>query len=253
MDRSNRVVSRVAITLLPILVAALSTTATGAGLAERLASGPRSDADKARDAGRKPAEVVAFLGIEPGMTVIDLIAAGGWYTEVLSEAVGPKGRVYAQNPAYVLQFRDGANDRALTARLAEDRLPNVVRLDEELDALSLEPGSVDVAITALNFHDIYNGRGAEAASGFLATVMRLLEPGGVLGIIDHVGVANADNAALHRIEPEPVEKLAAAAGFVVQARSEVLANPADDHTAMVFDASVRGKTDRFVLKLRKPR
>lgn len=224
------------------------------GLAKQLADGERSDADKARDAGRKPADVVAFLGIEPGMTVIDLIAAGGWYTEVLATAVGTDGTVYAQNNAFVLQFREGANDKAITARLADGRLPNVVRLDREMNDLGLEPGSVDVAITALNFHDIYNSPagGREAAAGFLAIAKYVLKSGGVLGIIDHVGVAGADNAKLHRMQPKDVEALAVAAGFVVEAQSDLLANPADDHTTGVFDPSVRGKTDRFLFKLRKP-
>jgi predicted methyltransferase len=222
-------------------------------LASRLATGGRSDADKARDTDRKPAQVIAFLGIEPGMTVVDLIAAGGWFTEVLAEAVGPTGKVYAQNTAFTLQFREGANDKAMTARLADGRLPNVERLDREIAELGLAPGSVDAAITALNFHDIHNGGGPAAASGFLAAVFDLLEPGGVFGIIDHVGVAGQDNEALHRIEPKTVEELARAAGFVLEGRSKLLANPADDHTRNVFDETIRGRTDQFLLRLRKPK
>jgi len=244
--------STVAVLCLTGLACQTTPEARAGDLAARLASGDRSDADKARDAGRKPAEVVTFLGIEPGMTVVDLIAAGGWYTEVLATAVGPDGMVYAQNPAFVLQFRDGANEKALAARLADRRLPNVERLDRELNALGLEPGSVDAALTAQNFHDIYNGRGQDAATGFLMVARGILKPGGVLAIIDHAGVQGADNESLHRIDPKTVEDLAAAAGFVVEARSDVLANPADDHTKGVFDPSVRGQTDRFVLRLRKP-
>jgi predicted methyltransferase len=221
-------------------------------LATRLSGGSRSEADKARDAGRKPAEVVAFLGIEPGMTVVDLIAAGGWYTEVLAEAVGPKGKVYAHNTAFTLGFRDGANDKAMKARLEGGRLPNVERLDRELGDLGLEPGSVDAAITALNFHDVYNGGSPEAAEAFLVEVKEILEPGGVLGIIDHVGVAGQDNEKLHRIEPGKVEAAARAVGFEVDARSDLLRNPEDDHTKGVFDPSIRGRTDRFLLRLRKP-
>jgi len=242
-------------TIVAALLLALSggagAAAAATDLATRLAQGSRSEADKARDAGRRPAEVVAFLGIEPGMTVVDLIAAGGWYTEVLSEAVGPTGKVYAQNTAFTLQFREGANDKAMTARLAGGRLPNVERLDHEFADLGLAPASVDAAVTALNFHDIYNGGGREAAEAFLATVQRILKPGGVLGVIDHVGVAGADNAKLHRIEPKVVEDLAKAAGFVVDGRSDLLAHPEDDHTLMVFDPAVRGRTDRFLFRLRK--
>jgi predicted methyltransferase len=247
---------RITVSKLLILVVALCVGASALAaedLAARLASGDRADADKARDADRKPADVIAFLGIEPGMTVVDLIAAGGWYTEVLAEAVGPTGKVYAQNTAFTLQFREGANDKAMTARLADGRLPNVERLDREIAELGLAPGSVDAAITALNFHDIHNGSGREAASGFLAVVFGILEPGGVLGIIDHVGAPGLDNEKLHRIEPATVEELARAAGFVVEGRSKLLANPADDHTRNVFDESIRGRTDRLLLKLRKPK
>jgi predicted methyltransferase len=195
--------------------------------------------------------VVAFLGISPGMTVVDLIAAGGYYTEVLSYAVGPTGKVYAQNNAFVLQMREGANDKAMTARLAGDRLPNVERLDREMADLGLTPGSIDAAVTALNFHDIYNGRGKEAAASFLATVHSLLRPGGVLGLIDHSGNAGADNEALHRMEEKDARELAAAAGFEIES-SDLLRNADEDRSLYVFDPAIRGKTDRFVLKLRKP-
>ncbi len=222
------------------------------GLARSLADGDRIEAEKQRDAGRKPAEVVAFLGIEPGMTVLDLIAAGGYYTEVLSVAVGPRGKVYAQNSPYVLQMRDGANEKAMTARLAASRLANVERVDQNLAEATLEAGSIGAAITALNFHDIYNGRGADAASSFLADVYRLLEPGGVLGIIDHHGNADADNEKLHRIDEALVLAAVKASPFELDGSSDILRNPADDHTLNVFDEAVRGKTDRFLLRLRKP-
>lgn len=211
----------------------------------------RPEADKARDAGRKPADVVTFLGFEEGMTVMDVIAAGGYYTEVLSVAVGDDGTVYAQNPAVVLQFRDGANDKALTERLAGDRLPNVVRLDREFTDIGLDPASLDGAITALNFHDVYNGD-PEAAVGMLQAINALLKPGGVLGIIDHAGVAGADNASLHRIEKDKVIEAAQEAGFELAGDSDLLRNPEDDHTQMVFAPGLRGNTDRFLLKLVKP-
>jgi predicted methyltransferase len=187
------------------------------------------------------------------MTVVDLIAAGGYYTEVLSVAVGPEGKVYAQNTAFVLEMREGANEKAITARLAGGRLPNVERLDREVAALGLAPGSVSAAVTALNFHDIYNGSGQEAALRFLEAVHRLLEPGGVLGLIDHAGNPGADNAKLHRIEESLVVASAKAAGFEVEARGEMLRNPSDDCSKNVFDPEIRGQTDRFVLRLRKPR
>ena len=167
-----------------LALAALLNAAVHADLAADLATPSRAEEDRARDAGRKPAEVLAWLGIGSGMTVMDLVASGGWYTEVLSIAVGPEGTVYAQNPPAFLQFRDGFYDKAMAARLADDRLPNVVRLDKDVHATGLEPGSLDAAITALNFHDIYNPPTGtpESAAAFLAAVQALLKPGGVLGL-----------------------------------------------------------------------
>ncbi|SIN61297.1 Predicted methyltransferase [Parasphingorhabdus marina DSM 22363] len=218
-----------------------------------LASAPgRSDADKERDAGRKPSEVLHFLGLKPGDTAFDVLASGGWYSEALSIAVGPEGKVYAQNPAVLLQMRDGANDKALTARLADNRLPNVVRLDEEMTALSIPPNSVDVAITGLNLHDVYNSFGEQATIGFLTAVKATLKPGGVFGVIDHVGKPGADNTPLHRMDPALAVRAAEAAGFMVE-QGTMLANPQDDHTGNVFGPDLRGKTDRFVLKLTKPK
>jgi len=229
----------------------LAMETQGEDLASRLAAPSRAEADRARDAGRKPVEVLAFLGIGPAMTVVDLIAAGGYYTEVLSLAVGRDGKVYAQNNEFILKMRDGINDKTMTSRLADDRLPNVERLDREMAEIGLAEGSVDAAITALNFHDIYNGRGPEAAASFLSTVRGFLKPGGVLGIVDHVGVAGADNEELHRIELQLALDAAKAAGFEVET-SDLLRNETDDHTKNVFAPGLRGQTDRFLLKLRKP-
>ena len=232
--------------------AAKPMAAAPVDLGPLLASESRSEADRARDAGRKPARVIEFMGIKSGMRVIDVIAAGGYYTEVLSLAVGADGKVIAQNPQAILEYREGANEKAITARLAGNRLPNVTRSNGSFDAVPTDDGLYDAAITALNFHDMYNGRGPEAALAMLQVVHSLLKPGGVLGIIDHVGVAGADNAALHRVEKSLAIETAKSAGFVVQGDANILANAADDHTQGVFTEGLRGKTDRFVLKFVKP-
>ena len=226
--------------------------AAPADLRTLLASDSRSEADRARDAERKPADVVEFLGITAGMRVIDVIAAGGYYTEVLSLAVGADGRVVAQNPQAVLEFREGANEKAISARLADNRLPNVSRVNGGFDAVSTDDGQFDAALTALNFHDLYNGRDPETALATLRAINGLLKPGGVFGIIDHAGVADADNAELHRIEQSKAVETAESAGFVVEAESDLLANADDDHTQGVFAEGLRGHTDRFLLRVRKP-
>ena len=218
-----------------------------------LATPSRSQADRDRDADRKPADLMMVLGVKPGMTAIDMLAAGGYVTEVLSITVGPTGKVYSQNPAALLKMRDGANDKALSARLANGRLPNVTRVDDGLPQPQVAPGSVDVAITVMNLHDIYNSYGADAATGFVKSVYTVLKPGGVFGVVDHVGIAGADNAKLHRMQKQQAIDVAKAAGFVVETDSNILAHPADDHTKMVFDPTLRGKTDQFTLVLRKPK
>jgi len=219
---------------------------------ENLLSGSgRPDADRERDAGRKPAEVIAFLGIEPGMTVIDLLTANGYYTEVLSLRVGDEGKVYAHNTAFMLTFMNGANDKAMSKRLEGGRLANVERLDRELSDLGLAEGSIDVAMTAMNFHDFYYNGGSEAVQGILAAVMATLKPGGVLGIIDHVGVAGVDNSKLHRIDPEIVRQEVQKAGFELGGESDMLANSEDGHDSSVF-GELRGRTDRLLIRLVKP-
>ena len=237
-----------------LVTAAMFLAGAGAhaDLAAALASEDRAAADRARDAGRKPVDVLAFLGIGSGMTVMDLIAASGYYTEVLSLAVGPDGKVYSQNPPRVLQFRDGANEKALSARLADGRLPNVERVNEaDLGATGVAPGSLDAAITALNFHDLYNGQGPAAAAGFLAGVRALLKPGGVLGLVDHYGDPAQDNASLHRLDVAAAMPVLEAAGFEI-ASSDVLRNAEDDHTTRVFNPAIRGRTDRVLYRLTKP-
>ena len=230
-----------------------TTRSPEAVIAETIAAmSARPAEDAARDPGRKPAEVLAFLGLEPGMTVLDVFAAGGWYSEVMAGVVGPAGRVIIQNPPRLLEVRDGMYEKQLTERLATGRLSNVERIDKNIDETGIDPGSVDFAITALNFHDMYYLVSPEAAAGHLAMIHALLKPGGVLGITDHYGAPGADNASLHRIEPQIVKDLATAAGFVVEGENGTLHNHNDDMTQNVFAPDMHGKTHRFVLRLRKP-
>jgi predicted methyltransferase len=245
--------NRVALASLSALILAFIPSAGQASdLAARLGDANRPEADVARDAGRKPAEVLAFVGIQEGMTVMDLIAASGYYTEVLSVAVGDTGKVYAQNSPYVLEMRDGANDKAITKRLKDGRLANVTRLDRELEDLGIAPNSLDAALTALNFHDIYNGGSPEAATQFLNRVAHYLKPGGLLAVIDHVGNADANNADLHRITEAQAKQAIKDSVLSLEAESPLLRSPIDDHTKMVFDKTIRGRTDRFVYRIRKP-
>lgn len=221
------------------------------GLGAMLAAAGRSAEDMARDAGRKPAEVLELFGVKPGMDVIDLMAAGGWYSEVLAAVVGDSGSVTAQNPPFILAFNDGAMGNALTARIG-DRLTNVTKVDSSWAELAASGAQYDFALSALNMHDTYYMQSPETSAEFMTAVFTVLKPGGVFGVIDHSGDADGANGDLHRIDKNLAIELATAAGFVVEADSDLLGNAEDDHTQGVFSPGIRGNTDRFVLKLRKP-
>jgi predicted methyltransferase len=219
-----------------------------ARLRTALASPDRAAADKERDAARKPVETIQFLGIKTGQTVIDVIAFGGWFTEVLSAAVGPTGKVYGQNPTFFTS-RAGFDD---AEKAKNDRLHNVTPIHGEIGEAKIN-GTADAALTALNMHDIYNGPGGEAAAVALAkSVFDALKPGGVFGVIDHVGIAGQDNAQFHRIQLQQAKDVLTKAGFKIEAESDILKNPADDHTKGVRDASVSRHTDQFLIRARKP-
>jgi predicted methyltransferase len=213
-----------------------------------LAVAERSQENKARDADRKPIETVKFLGIKTGDTAVDMIAEAGYFTEVLAAAVGPKGHVYMQNPPFLAE----REPKDMIARLG-----NVETLHVPFSEAGLT-GKIDDVVTAMNLHDIYNGfgnqPGGEApAVELLKAIYAALKPGGVLGVIDHVGIAGQDNAKLHRMLPQQARDVLKKVGFTIEAESNLLANPADDHTKVVFDPSVRGHTDQFMFRARKPR
>ena len=242
----------VILTVLPIACAPQQAQ-NFASLEDALANASgRPDADKSRDAGRKPVEVLNFLGIESGQTVIDMIAAAGYYTEVLSYAVGPTGRVYMQNSAASLTGERGERTAAaIESRLANGRLANVERLTRDPDDLGLSDNPVDTIIIALEFHELYRSDNPNAVAEFLAEMRRVLKPGGVLGIIEHAGSAPFDPGPLHRAIESQVVADVQAAGMFASASSSILRNPDDDRSAGVFAPGLRGATDRFVLRVIK--
>jgi predicted methyltransferase len=217
-------------------------------LRDALAAAERSSEDKARDEQSKPVEVMQFLGVESGMTALDVIAAGGYWTEVLAGAVGSSGKVYSQNPEFFLQR--GGDEFVQREQAKVERLGNIEPIHGELADAGIE-GRVDVAITSMNYHDIYNRGGDEAGTAFLKGIHDVLKPGGVLGVIDHVGITGQDNAAFHRIETAAVKRTLEAAGFTVDAESDVLANPADDHTRNIRDQAL-DRSDKMLIRARKP-
>jgi predicted methyltransferase len=227
-----------------LLSAAVASADVASGFDEALASEGRASEDKARDAARQPKEVLEFVGISEGMTVLDVAASTGWYTEVLAAAVGPDGRVIAHNT-------EGRRDRSEPGIAPKaERLGNVTLLFADFGSMGLD-GEADAALTALNFHDIHN-RGAEAVALFLGDVYKALKPGGVFAVIDHEGSAGQDNKSLHRIESAVAAAALEQAGFVVEAVSDILDNPADDHSLHMRDESLQRNTDRFLIRARKP-
>ncbi len=211
-----------------------------------LLSPARPFEDKERDATRKPIQTVQVLGIETGDTVIDVIAAGGWFTEVLSAAVGPSGKVLAQNPDFFVS----QPNFAATEKARHDRLGNVQAVHGELAAAGIV-AQADAAVTALNLHDIYNSQGGEAAAvAFAKGVYDALKPGAIFGVIDHVGIEGQNNAQFHRLQVAQARDVLTKAGFRIEAESDILRNPGDNHTKPVRDMA--GRTDQFLIRARKP-
>jgi predicted methyltransferase len=250
----------------PILAAALSAAltvaATCAGaapipdnIAAAVADSHRPDADKTRDADRKPAETLAFTGVKPGAQIAELLPGGGYFTRIFSKAVGATGHVYALVPAPLVDAPADVPDFAarVKAIAADPSYPNVSVVVEPFSQLSV-PAPVDLVWTSQNYHDLHNFPGLDLGI-FNKMVFDDLKPGGIYLILDHTaeqGSGGRDTKTLHRIDPEAVKKEVLAAGFVFVGSSDLLRQPADSHTLKVFDPAVRGKTDQFILKFRKP-
>ncbi|MFT3723746.1 MAG: methyltransferase domain-containing protein [Hyphomonadaceae bacterium] len=216
----------------------------------------RIDADMAKDANRKPAEVLAFSKIMPGQTVFEMEAGAGYYTELLSRAVGPSGKVIMQAPK---EFESFYKD-ALAARLKDNRLANVTQSWSMFDKLDAADGSVDVVTWFQGPHELFcakdcgNLKMGELNAVF-KEVSRVLKPGGLFVVMDHavpVGTPTTSGNDLHRIDPMVVKAAATTAGFSLDEESPLLANPADDHTKNVFDKAIQGHTDQFLLRYKKP-
>jgi predicted methyltransferase len=227
--------------------------------AAALADAGRPAEDVSRDAARKPAAVIAFAGLHAGQRVIDFIPGGGYWTRIFSGVVGPKGHVYALVPGQAAAFF--AKPTATITAFAATH-PNVEVVTSGAGGFAVPGGPVDMFWTAQNYHDLYNPQAKDAPKPTAATLLGInkavfatLKPGGVYLIIDHVapaGSGTSDTNTLHRIDPDAVMKDVTAAGFVFVGRSEVLRNPGDPHDKIVFDSSIRGHTDQFVFKFRKP-
>lgn len=212
---------------------------------DRLAS------DLERDAERQPGRILDFFDIKPGMHVADVMAGDGYYTEILSRAVGVQGKVYCQNTAIPLKV---FADKPLSERLKDGRLPNVVRLDTEFADSGL-PEDLDAAILIRFYHDF--GWQEVDRAAFNTLMFQSIKPGGVFGVVDHhakKGAGIEEGRRLHRVEASFLRTEVEAAGFVLEAESYVLTDPEDAMDWSIFDPEHAGRdtTSRFVYLFRKP-
>jgi predicted methyltransferase len=240
----NNLIKKASVALLALGLSSF-TLALPADFDAKLQDAARPQADKDRDAARKPRETMEVLGVQEGWTVVDVAAGGGWFTHVISAAVGPNGKVIAQFGERALQNNNGQMQKDLAARLG-----NVEPVFAGM--ADVPAGTADAALTALNFHDAYNFRGEEGAQAFLKDIFNALKPGGVAAIIDHEGNEGNDNAALHRIPASVARAQIEKAGFEIVSESNVLDNPEDDHSLEVRDTTLGRATDQFFFVVRKP-
>lgn len=239
-----------------MLLSCLMFLAVAAGAADptpieaSIASPDRTAADRERDKREKPAEVMAFAGVKPGMVVADIFAAGGYYTELLAGVVGPKGKVLAiNNMPYATYAKDD-----IKARFTEGRLGNVERRLVEASYMNIAPQSVDLAVIVMAYHDTYwidekEGWPEINTDGFLESIHRMLKAGGKLLIIDHnapAGTGRESASKLHRLNEDWAKKSITSHGFVLEKTYDGLRNPNDQLDKMVYDPAVKGKTDRYV-------
>ena len=240
-----------------ISVAAMPAMAAPADVSASVAATSARSAENVKlDASRKPVEVLKFLGLKQGMRVADPFGGNLYWAEITAPAVGPKGRVTIWEPK---QFYDQKTYDRLTAFAAKQ--PNVFMRVSPFEAPDMPANTYDFMLINLDYHDVYwesakYGVVRMEPDAWLKTIYDAMKPGATVGVIDHIanpGDARQTVDKLHRIDPETVKADFKRAGFVLEGESDLLRNPADDHSLLVFDPKIRGKTDRFVFKFRKPR
>jgi len=225
-------------------------------IATAVASPDRSADNVKLDGSRKPAEVLKFLGLRPGMRVADPFGGNFYWAEITGRAVGPNGHVTVWQPQ---QFYTQKTYDAYQAVQAKE--PNVWMRVSPMESPDIPAGKYDFMLINMDYHDVYwesakNGVVRMDPDQWLKTIYAAMKPGAVVGVIDHIanpGDPRVTVEKYHRIDPNIVKADFKRAGFKLEAESNMLRNPADDHNLLVFDPAIRGKTDRFVFKFRKPK
>jgi predicted methyltransferase len=212
---------------------------------------PRTEADRAQDAQRQTARLIAFAGIPRGAAVVDVGALGGYFSEALAQWVGPRGRVIAQNPTIFARFDKGRPIRELTARVESGRISNITMLQAEFGELGVVDGPLDAATIMFVWHDAMTEDAGRRAA-LCRRVFEALKPGAPLLVADHQGTGTPEDPSLHRVARDTVVGEIETCGFRLEAELDALRNPADDLAQPIFNPEIRGRTDRFVLRFRRP-
>jgi len=212
----------------------------------------RAEANSVRDAARMPDQVIKFMGVNQGDTVLDMVSNGGYYAEILAGVVGDNGRVIAH--MFPNAGMDPDNAYAAKIRTA-DHMQNVVPIYASFNDLDVKENTLDYVFLIQNFHDFYFDRFNVDRDRILAMYRKALKPGGVMAVIDHHagdGAPSTTGTTVHRIDPAIVKRDMASAGFELEGELAILLNDTDDKSKLVFDDSVRGKTSRFIFKFKNP-
>jgi predicted methyltransferase len=220
-------------------------------------SDPRRPAEQVRlDAARKPGLLLAFAQVKSGDRVADFMPGNGYFTRMLSDVVGPNGRVYAFNPEEEVKNCPPSEIAGSQAIAHDPSYTNVTLLTGSLASFRI-PEELDLLWTAQNYHDLHDAfLGPANVMALNRAFFNALKPGGVFLVIDHVAESGSglrDTETLHRIDPVRLRNEIEAAGFVVEAQSAALRNTNDDHSRSVFDPLVRGRTDQVVFRFRRPK
>ena len=209
------------------------------------------------DESRKPVQLLTFFGLSQGMQVLDMFGANKYWSEIMAPAIGPKGHITVWQPTQFLTDKNRPPFEEFAAKH-----PNVSLISSPFEAPNLPKNKFDFALINLDYHDVYWTNADRKVvrmdpDAWLKTLNSAMKRGAIVGLVDHVANPNDDTRAtvekLHRIDPNVIKADFKRAGFQLVASSDMLRNPADDHSLLVFDAKIRGKTDRVVFKFRKVR
>lgn len=236
-----------------VFASAAMAAEPAANIASAVSDPSRPADDKARDADRKPADMLTFAGVKQGDQIADVMPGGGYFTKLFSKAAGKTGHVYAFFPS---ELDAAMTKRGKTIPGPDSNYPNVSVIHQPLASFTA-PQQLDIVWTSQNYHDMHDPfMGPPDMLAVNKAIFSSLKPGGVFIVLDHAaadGSGLKDTDTLHRIDEAAVKKEVEAAGFVLEAEDNALRNPKDPRTAAVFDPSIKGHTDQFILKFRRPR